>query len=125
MATRSGEKVLLVDANLHGGGGPAVKRRGRRRGGLGGESRGGRRRRRQMRCGAVSLGEERYLYLQIIRNRRSDQRAPSDCLFGLNGVDEVAVCERSSASEKDGAQRPKTCSLTECKTSIKLDATDS
>ena len=53
-------------------------------------------------CDAVSLGEESNIYRQIRSNRRSDRRAPSDCLFGFNGVDEVAVRERSSTSEKDG-----------------------
>src|SRR4051812_22255793 len=91
-ASRSEEDVLLGGANLPGGGVPAVKRRGRRR-------RGARRRvvrktkneEETMRCGGGFAGREGYLYQQIRCNRRSHRTAPSDCLFGFNGVDAVAV----------------------------------
>ena len=98
-ARRSGDGYFSSAGNLHGGGGPAAKRRSRRRGGLGGETRGGRRwENEEMKRFAGEMG---YKYPRVKRNRRSDRRAPSDCLFGFNGVD-VAVRERSSSSEKDG-----------------------
>ena len=73
-----------------------------------------------MRRGAVRWEGKTYLYQPTRDNRRSYRTAPSDCLFGFNGVDE-AVRERSSTSGKDGTPRPKTCSMAENKTSIKLE----
>src|SRR3954463_15224211 len=66
-----------------------------------------------------------YLYRQIRDNRRSYRTTPSDCLFGFNGVDAVAIRERSSSTEKDGGSTVKDFLLTESKTSIKLEANDS
>ena len=78
-----------------------------------------------MRCGTVSLVEESYIYQHIRDNRRSNRTAPSDCLFGFNGVDSVAVRERSSSTEKYGGSMVEDLLLTESKTSIKLEANDS
>ena len=114
--------MLLVGANLHGGGGPVVKRRCRRRGGLGGESRGGRRARRQ--CGARQFRWGR----KAIYTDRSDVTADQiEGLLTIVSSDSTVWMWWRFASEalrpkKTGAQRPKTCSLAERKTSIKLEA---
>src|SRR3954470_23180604 len=78
-----------------------------------------------MKCGSGFAGREGYLYRHIRCNRRSHRTAPSDCLFGFNGVDAVAVRERSSSTEKDGGSTIEDLLLTESKTSIKLEANDS
>src|SRR3954467_3649559 len=78
-----------------------------------------------MRCGGGFAGREGYLYRQIRCNRRSNRTAPCDCLFGFNGVDAVAVRERSSSTKKDGGSTIEDLLLTESKTSIKLEAKDS
>src|SRR3954470_7851090 len=78
-----------------------------------------------MKCGSGFAGREGYLYRHIRCNCRSNRTAPSDCLFGFNGVDAVAVRERSSLTEKDGGSTIEDLLLTESKASIKLEANDS
>src|SRR4051812_44125213 len=78
-----------------------------------------------MRRGAVHWKGKTYIYQPIRDNHISYRTAPSDCLFGFNGVDAVAVRERSSSTEKDGGSTVEDLLLTESKTSIKLEANDS